>query len=500
MSLSVIDSLPSRIGLFAEPEISPAPAGLVAQVSDALEAAGIRYCQWKGHTRRERWSAGRGDLDLLVDRASAPALGIALERLGFKLALPSPELTVPGVVSYLGLDAGLGRLVHVHAHYQLILGSAWRRHYHLPIEAAVLEASLPDSPFRTPAPEHALLLFVLHQVLRYQLRHLGPGREPAWLRTIEPDLHRLESAADPHALAREVARLLPDLGPREFLQCLESLRPGFPPARRLLVRATLEWRLRTFLRRPPLSALLLRAAHRARGLGLPRSWRWTGGKRLAAGGAVVALVGADGAGKSTCAAELERWLAPELMTRRVHLGRPPRRWLTWAVGGALKAARRLEAARPRAEPRSLARHLELLRHVCTARDRYHLYRRVRRFVAQGGVALCERYPVPQSHALAGPSAAQGLATDVHTPFAAWLRRVEGTYYARIGMPSLLVVLRVTPEAAVRRKTDEPAEYVRARAELLQQVDWSDSTAWIVDAGRPLPDVLAELRFHLWERL
>jgi thymidylate kinase len=493
-------TVPLRTGLSVAIEPVPAPAGLVAQVSDALEAAGILYCQWKGHGKRDRWSAALGDLDLLVDRRAASRFGIALERLGFKLAIPAPDLHVPGVISYLGLDASLGRLVHVHAHFHLVIGSAWRRHYHLPIETAILDASGPRVPFRTPSPEHELLLFVLHQVLRHDLRGLWRSGEPAWLRQIEPELHRLESAANPRRVAAELHRLLPDVSHRLFLRCLESLRPGCAAATGIRARSALEWRLRTYLRRPPLTSLAARAVRPALRAGLRNGWRWLPGKRLAAGGSVIALVGADGAGKSTCATSLVQWLGAELQTRRVHLGRPPRRLLTYLAGGALKLARRFDQRRKRTEPSRLTHHLELARHVSTARDRYLLYRRVRRFAAQGGLAICERYPIPENHALAGPSAAQGLATAAQSRLASWLRDVETTYYARIGAPNLLVVLQIDPEAAVARKTDEPADYVLARARLLWDVDWSNASARIVDAGRPLEEVVAELRFHLWENL
>jgi thymidylate kinase len=493
-------TVPLRTGLSVASEPVTAPAGLVARVCDALEAAGILYCQWKGHGKRDRWSAALGDLDLLVDRRAASRFGIALERLGFKLAIPAPDLHVPGVISYLGLDASLGRLVHVHAHFHLVIGSAWRRHYHLPIETAILDASGPRVPFRTPSPEHELLLFVLHQVLRHDLRGLWRSGEPAWLRQIEPELHRLESAANPRRVAAELHRLLPDVSHRLFLRCLESLRPGCAAATGIRARSALEWRLRTYLRRPPLTSLAARAVRPALRAGLRNGWRWLPGKRLAAGGSVIALVGADGAGKSTCATSLVQWLGAELQTRRVHLGRPPRRLLTYLAGGALKLARRFDERRKRTEPSRLTHHLELARHVSTARDRYLLYRRVRRFAAQGGLAICERYPIPENHALAGPSAAQGLATAAQSRLASWLRDVETTYYARIGAPNLLVVLQIDPEAAVARKTDEPADYVLARARLLWDVDWSNASARIVDAGRPLEEVVAELRFHLWENL
>jgi hypothetical protein len=59
---------------------------------------------------------------------------------------------------------------------------------------------------------------------------------------------------------------------------------------------------------------------------------------------------------------------------------------------------------------------------------------------------------------------------------------------------------VEPEVAVQRKVDEPADYVRARAWAMLDTDWSGSGATIVDANRPIRDILTELRARVWEAL
>ncbi|MGH7531141.1 MAG: hypothetical protein ACREMN_12215, partial [Gemmatimonadales bacterium] len=132
--------------------------------------------------------------------------------------------------------------------------------------------------------------------------------------------------------------------------------------------------------------------------------------------------------------------------------------------------------------------------------RYLLYRRARRFAAAGGIALCERYPTREHWALAGPSDAQGVARDAVSRLADRLRRAEHAYYERITPPDLVVLLRLDPETAVSRKPDEPAEYVRARARLTLNTDWSRSGARIIDAAQPLPQVIAALQAELWRTL
>ena len=500
MSLTTT-STPEGVELAEAATVAPATDGLVVRLGTALASERIRYCQWTGHAKLARWLVGEGDIDLLVDRRDADRFARTLERLGFKLALPPGSQLPAGVVSYLGLDPAIGRLVHVHTQFRLIVGSDWATHYHLPLERTLLETTIQRTVFRTPPPELELLLLVIRRTLRHHPRDGFRRGEPPWLAALQPGLHRLEREIERRALTHALANHLPEVSPALFDRCLATLRPGCPAPNRLAARIALAWRLRGYARRPSAGTmakrLLLALAARA---GLQAEWKRGPGKRLAAGGAVIGLVGADGAGKSTCARALDDWLAAELLARRVHLGRPPRSLATLLSGGALKGSHWLDRLLGRTSPSPVSVHLELLRTVATARDRARLALRVRHFALSGGVVLCDRYPVPEAYALAGPSTAQGIAASARGRLAAWLRRVENRYYTQIGAPDLVLALTVDPETAVRRKVDEPAGYVRERARLLWNTDWSPSGAIVVDAARPQADVLSELRARIWEAI
>jgi thymidylate kinase len=194
------------------------------------------------------------------------------------------------------------------------------------------------------------------------------------------------------------------------------------------------------------------------------------------------------------------WLGAELRTCHAHLGRPPRNLTTLVVGGVFHASLRLDKLLGAGQPSRRSTHLELLRFVCKARDRYRLYRRVTRFADDGGIAVCERYPVAEEHVLVGPSWVQDRAMAASGRLASWLRRIESSYYDRIAAPDLLIILRVNPATAVRRKPDEPEPYVRERARLVADIDWSRQRAQVVDAERPLRDVVRVIREHVWEAL
>jgi thymidylate kinase len=486
------------------PAVAPGAGGetisapLVARLGAALQASSIKSCQWKGSGKVERWGSGEGDIDLLVERTALAGFTELLAGLGFKPAFAAPERAIPGIISFVGLDEQLGRLIHIHAHFALILGRADTRHYHLAIERAVHKTAFPRLFFKTPAPEYEFILFVLQQTLRHDPL-VAPGATTDRIAALQPELTRLERLAEPAAVVRTLAESFPDIGVSFFERCLGTLRPGASRWRGLAAHAELGWRLRAHGHGGTIASWLGRALKKIARAALPNSGFSDSGKRLAGGGAVIALIGADGAGKSTCARALQNWLAAELNTCHAHLGRPPRSPSTLAAGGALKLGVWLDRLRGR-KISGLTAHLELLRHLATARDRHRLFSRVQRFATAGGIAICERYPIPAAYGLAGPSRAQGLALDARTRFARGLRRVEAWYYQRITAPDQIFVLRVEPEVAVRRKTDEPEDYVRARARRMWTTDWSNADAIVIDAGRPIEEVLTDLRARIWESL
>ena len=468
---------------------SSSPVPLVGHLGEALGSRGVRYCQWKGHGKRERWESGQGDIDLLVDRESWPDFIDTVSGLGFKLALPPAGREAAGVMHFYGLDDRTGQLIHLHVYQRLMIGAPWATHYRVPLERALLASAQQSTVFKVPSAELEVIVLVLRQTLRHSVRDVFRRLPAAWLDGALSELDRLEDQISRSRVIAALKAHLPEVGVALFDKCRDSLLPSCKSWRRQIVRFQLARALSAHASRPPVFALFERLWARLRAL----TGNFTG-QRFAGGGSVVALLGGDGSGKSTCADALEAWLVPAIATLHAHLGRPPRRLPTLIAGGALRIARTLHVKR------RVVSHLELLRCLGTARDRYLLYKLARRFAARGGIAICERYPTPEGWALAGPSEAQGVAVDIDSRLAMRLRRWERMYYDRITAPDLVFLLQVDPDTAVARKTNEPAAYVRERAKRTQETDWSDSGARIIDATQPLPQVVATLKSELWRTL
>jgi thymidylate kinase len=82
----------------------------------------------------------------------------------------------------------------------------------------------------------------------------------------------------------------------------------------------------------------------------------------------------------------------------------------------------------------------------------------------------------------------------------FLARLETKYYQQLLLPDLLIVLRVHPETAVQRKTDEDAASVRVRSTQIWEADWRQLPAYVIDANQPKEQVLSELKALVWSNL
>src|SRR2546425_12197772 len=197
------------------PERSPAGGdaarSLVERLGEALRDERVACLQWKGNWKRNRWMSGEGDIDLLVDRPAEARFRSVVPPLGFQRADPPPASAIAGIESYFGLDPVTGRLIHVHAHYRLVIGGIWRTVYRLPIETPLLASAVQGTVFRVPAAEFELITFAARMVQRYSTIDTLRRRQPGWLKGIQGELDALLAKTDRARLEQLLATHLPCL-------------------------------------------------------------------------------------------------------------------------------------------------------------------------------------------------------------------------------------------------------------------------------------------------
>jgi hypothetical protein len=159
-----------------EPRQDTAPTaatGLQSEAGVGLEVArrvlnifdreGIAYCHWKSNEHLAEGLLGITDLDLLFDRLASLKLARALSEAGFKRFQPTAPRLYPGMEDYIGLDGETGKLIHIHAHYELRLGEKNAKGYRLPWEKHFLERrylQMPEAAF-VPQPELEMIVFLV---------------------------------------------------------------------------------------------------------------------------------------------------------------------------------------------------------------------------------------------------------------------------------------------------------------------------------------------------
>jgi thymidylate kinase len=488
----------------------PSPLPLIKQLCEALNAQQISYCHWKSNWRLSRWLTGEGDLDLLVASADAKRFASAALTLGFVEAGQTQNEEMPGVFHLYGWDTEAEKFVHLHVYHRLLVGHDLTANYHLPIEALLLQSASKVGLVPVPQPEFELLVFVLRKVLSSGtaetiLRRMV-GR-PADCESTAKELEYLEAHTDRAKVYDILKQTFPNLQVALFERCLQSLRLESSLWNRTMVRPQLEKTLKANARRGRRvdgvlkSWRLLSRVFRKRVIGR------AAGKHFVNGGALVALVGGDGAGKTTAVNAVRCWLDEHFVVRTFHFGKPHRSAVTIAViialrGRALVKARlrRVFAARGEDYSGRYPGYLQMIRWVCAARDRYRVYLKARRFANNGGIAICDRYLVPGIFLMDGPNIARSFNETQLTRLRKALLKAESRYYLQIMQPDLLLVLRVDPEVAVRRKTDEPEQHVRTRSEEIWRHDWSYQVAHLVDASQPPAAVLSDLQARIWQQI
>jgi hypothetical protein len=455
-----------------------APLRLVLQLRDELRAKAVRCCHWKSNDMQGRSLSGENDLDLLVHRNDARRFLSVLARLGFNRAL-APGREHHGVAHFYGLDRASGRLVHVHAHFQLVLGDDTTKNYRLPIEAAYLASTRHDAALPAPAVEFELALFVVRKMLEHgtwDAAAMGLGRLSA---AEHRELAWLLARADLEATRTVVTHHLGGVGVALWDRCLASLTDGSSLRRRVSLGGEMLTALAPHGRRSRPADAATRVLRRGQ-------WGWTrvvlrrpNRKRFERAGLTVAVVGDDGSGTTTAAQSVADWLGTTFVVKRTHLGNP-RRATPDDVPGAAWALWR----------------------VLTARDRRREYHALRRVADAGGVVVCDGWPLPELHVMDGSRVGWAFDRSGSRSRSRVVRRLaeaERRSYAQIALPDVLVVLRLDPEGAVSRGPEDDPD-VRARNTEVFDTDWSTTPAVVIDASQPPELVLSGIRAAIWERL
>jgi thymidylate kinase len=512
-------------------ESSSAPAlGLLTGLFTRLHAERITYCHWKSNEHLRASMLGLTDLDLLIDQGSAARLPLVLEEAGFKRFQAKPGRGYPGVEDYVGFDVESGRLSHLHIHYQLTLGARYLKGHRLPWEYVVLTSRRFDreNGVFVASPESEMLVLVARAALKIRWRDRiwsGLGR-PYVTGAVERELRWLSERLDPAWLATLARRLVGEAAARGLQGIAEARLPSLGQ-----LRAFRQWcvpRLDAYRIYGPLAGLSRQWSRELRSLAERGKRRLFGGLRAAPrtpprGGRIVALIGADGAGKSTVTREVATWLSRQTwvitvyggsgdgsasavrsaLERLARLTRPlvaPARetGLAHAGSASVRVSERLPLE-SKVTPKILWKALWAM---SLARERRQRVEAAWRARTLGAVVLADRHPQTQFPGISdGPQLGEWHSTGPRLLRLAARREHVAFETMDRYPPDVVIKLLVSADVALGRKPARSELQLRRKVEVIKQLEYPPSTRVVeVDADRPLEHVLLDVKRAIWESL
>ncbi len=491
--------------------------GVLRDLFRRLHNADIRYCHWKSNEHLDVSLDGRTDVDALFDRRAIVPLTRILGEANFKRFVVKPGRGYPGIEDYVGFDSSTGALTHLHVHYQLTLGEKFLKGHRLPWEERYLSSRVWDADHEIyiADPHLELTTLVVRAVMKLRWRDAG-------LEAMGTPFVRGGMLRELRWLADRVdrARLL-DVASELVGERAATLLPAMVDARQ---PSTGQLRLFGRWARPRLREYRLFGTADAVRQMSAREWgvvwwkvrNWFLGaptkstRTLPHGGLSVAILGADGAGKSTLTGAIAQWLSREVavVTTYGGSGKGSATWPRRLLQGIAASRRRLAGRRAsgngpqRSVPdeTSPGRVLGRLLWVWSlVRERRRRARESRRAKGLGMVVLSDRFPQSQFPGLNdGPRLSRWLEDR------SWLRRwaarheQAGFRLVELSPPDLVLKLHVSPEVASRRKPETPPHQVRSGIDMVRQLRFPETTKVVdLDAEQPPATVLLEAKRHLW---
>ncbi len=497
----------------ARPDL-PVPVEIAVKLFQAFARDGIDACYWTSSAGIARALAGEKDLDLLVSRADQHRAAALLSASGFKLFPTVAGRDHPAIVSHVGFDPATGRLVHVHLHLRLVVGTRLLKGLRLPWESVLLGRAVPSDAaavVRVLDPAADLLMLFVRAAL--EMNRADPVAKPRWESTMErfrTDIAAAQDRTTPDEVLPLACQLLgAALGGRltDVLFAVHPLtqrRQWAGVLRRTLSDHRLYGGVEGFARDIARGALGWARRVNRDHLHAPRPWH----RQAPGSGIVVAVVGLDGSGKSTMVAMLRSWLGAEVDVMPIYFGTGDGRpsLLLAPFKMLLPLADALFRRKPQGSSHGLVTNRSaglgyslamMVWATAVALEKRGKLARARRAAGRGLVVVADRYPQNEVKSFNdGPL----LHRIRFVPTI--LRRFEAGTYERAAAlpPDLVVKLVVTARTAMAREPTMDPDVIASRIAEFDALAFPGAAVVVVNAEVPLLDVVAAVKKAVWNAL
>ncbi|MFC2157450.1 hypothetical protein ACFLT9_06400 [Acidobacteriota bacterium] len=484
---------------------------MIREFFNQLNEGGIRYCHWKSNGHLRDGIEGKTDLDILVDTQHEEEFGKVLNQHHFKPMIPPTEKASPFMCDYLGFDPASGRLLHLHVHTGIIIGSKYLKNYILPIAETFLGSTTvdPETSVKIPEPKLELMVLTLRIILKYQIKQILKAQTQA--KNIIPThiaeeigflKDQIESFGDgaliETGVLQESHQVIQEFHNRQGENRLSHWR---------MIR--LQFRLKKIISKyrqlRGLRFVRTYSRNRLKNIWALRTDHYK--KTMLGGGRTIAFIGVDGSGKSTVRTEIGKWLGWKLKVKYYYLGKQRKRTPSmFVISLFLSINRRIYSVLKFLTLLKKAGDLlTALQYVFAAKHKLTLYQNSLRDKQSGSIVLFDRYPLDAFKTffdpMDGPKISSYMKNNMGR-FMKWCAKREAAYHRQIKPPDHLVLLEADRETVLRRKPENLTneETIKNKIRMVESLSETEYPVVRIDASLTLREVLRQIKKHLWEWL
>ncbi|MDC1081235.1 hypothetical protein OAQ15_03935 [Flavobacteriaceae bacterium] len=296
---------------------------LVKKTLDEFHALKVSYCHFKSNEHLDAAVSGLTDLDILFAHNEYEKINALLQQLGFQKCNTAWHVSYPHVEDYIAFNEG--KIIHIHAHFKLILGESKVKSYILSWEEEILKSRVLSKEYGiyTSDPIHEMLLLIVRIALKLPLNNsnyqenkdvVDATREFEWLkrRVSKNEIIQLFKARFNEKVAANVGIIY------DQNITYNNVKIFYKASKN---------KLNTYRRYSYLQSIWIKQIRRFAIvlIVINRKFKLYQGIRMhrtfdANRGLIISIMGADGSGKSTQVKRIKSILSKKLDVRYIYMG------------------------------------------------------------------------------------------------------------------------------------------------------------------------------------